>query len=314
MKKVLITWGAGFIGSNLAEELKHRGWDVILLDIKEHPQNILDFTDKVEYIRMDVRSPDLEELVKEVRPDGIIHLAAVSRVEWCEERPEECISTNVEGTRNLLNAVAKLKERPWIVFSSSREVYGNKSTFPVSEAFNRDPISIYARAKCDGEDLIRRYAQKYGFGAAILRLSNVYGNERDIPERVIPRFIKSALQWRGITIYGKDKFFDFTFISGAVSAIIQSSEYIEKQDDGDVELFNICTGKPTKLEEFRYIISDLTGVKVSISYADSRPYEVGQFYADYTKAHRQLGFEPQWNIRGGLKYAIGRYRKVMGGT
>ena len=311
MREVLITGGAGFIGSNLAEELIRRGWDVTLLDIKKHPKNIQNFIDKVEYIRMDVRNPNLEKLIKETRPDGIIHLAAISRVVWCEERPEDCISINVGGTENILNAAAKLKEKPWIVFSSSREVYGNKSKLPVKESYARDPASIYASAKCEGEDLIHRFSQQYDVRTIILRLSNVYGNERDIPNRVIPKFIINVLQNEKIKIYGREKLFDFTFINDAVSGIIKSAEYVKKQKEGFWEVYNICTGKPTKLVDLAYMISDIIGVEVNITYADPKPYEVMRFYGDYTKAHNHFGFEPQWDINNGLKYTINRYRKSM---
>ena len=311
MKKVLITGGAGFIGSNLAEQFIQNGWDVTLLDIKKDPKNIEEFVDKVEYVQMDVRSTDLGEFFREIGPNGIVHLAAVSRVLWCEERQEECLSINVNGTRNVLNSAAKLQDKPWVIFSSSREVYGNQNMFPVKETYNRYPVSVYAKSKCTGEDIIRNYANEKGLMAIILRLSNVYGNERDIPERVIPKFIIRALQGKKITIYGRNKFFDFTFVSDAISAIIKASEKIENFDERTIDVYNICTGKPTRLEELAEMISDKVGISVDVKYMKQQQYEVRHFYGDNTKARKYLCWETRWNIENGLKHTVNRYKRFL---
>ncbi len=312
MKKILITGGAGFIGSNLGESGTRQGWEVALLDIKNDPRNISEFMDKVEYINMDIRSQRIEEILKNIEPEGVIHLAAISRVVWCEERSDECISVNVNGIQNLLNAISKLKEKPWIVFSSSREVYGNPFAFPVKEDFPRNPISTYAKTKCSGEDMVKEYATEHGLRAIILRLSNVYGNERDIPNRVIPKFIIRALKGKEITIYGKDKFFDFTFISDVISAIIKAAKRVEKNDEGTVDIYNICTGRSTKLEELIEIISRIVGIGIDVIHKNPKAYEVRQYYGDYSKASKYLGFKPHRDINEGLEYTIIRYRRVLG--
>ena len=312
MKKILITGGAGFIGSNLAETMLNMGWDVALLDINDNPINIMDFKERVEYVHSDIRSERLTEILKVVEPDGVIHLAALSRVVWCEERPEECISINVKGTQNLLQSLSKLREKPWFIFSSSREVYGNSETLPVRESFPLLPVSKYAEAKCAGEEIIREYSSKLGMKSTILRLSNVYGNERDISDRVIPKFIIKALKGEKLVIYGKGKFFDFTFIQDAISGILKAVERLEKNDESRVETYNICTGKPTKLEELPSMISTIINSEVEVVYKESKDYEVRGYYGDCSKAKESLGFIPEWGILDGLKYTIERYRKFQG--
>ncbi len=312
MKKILITGGAGFIGSNLAERMLSLGWNVILLDIKDDLSNIQYFKDKVEYVHEDIRSEKLPDLLKDLEPDGIIHLAAVSRVVWCEEKPEECFSINVGGIRNLLNSISELEERTWLIFSSSREVYGNPGVLPVKESAPLSPVSTYAETKLAGENMVREYPSKLGIKSIILRLSNVYGNERDIPDRVIPKFILNTLRGEKITIYGRGKFFDFTFIDDVVSAILGAIKRTEDMKPGEVETYNICTGRPTKLDELPYLISSIAGLNVEVMYKESKDYEVKGYYGDCSKAREHLGFIPEWDIQKGLKHTIERYRQFLG--
>ncbi len=311
MKHVLITGGAGFIGSNLAEKLIKTGWDVTLLDIEKNPKNISKFEDKVNYIGMDVRNPRIGEVLRKMEPDGIVHLAAMSRVVWCEENSKECRSINVDGTQNVLRATSNLKDKPWLIFSSSREVYGNQNEFPVKETYGRSPISTYAETKCNGEDIVQEYADKTGIPSIILRFSNVYGNERDIPDRVIPKFIKKALQGEKLTVYGRDKFFDFTFIQDAISGILNAMDRLENEYPNEVETYNICTGKPTKLQDIPHMISEITNSDVEVVYKDSKDYDVRGYYGDCSKAKKNLGFIPKWDILEGLKYTIERYRRFL---
>ena len=311
MKRVLITGGAGFIGSNLAERMLAQGWDVSLLDIKDDLSNIQPFNDRVEYVHEDIRSRKLSDLLKNLELDGIIHLAALSRVVWCEEKPDECISINVNGTNNLLQSISELREKPWIIFSSSREVYGNSKILPVKESFPLSPVNRYAETKCVGENMIKGYSSKLGMKSMILRLSNVYGDERDIPDRVIPKFILNALRGEKITIYGRGKFFDFTFISDVVSAILKAIKRIEKMDAGRVETYNICKGKATKLEELPHLISSITDSDIEVVYKEPRNYEVMGYYGDCSKAREHLGFIPEWDIQKGLEYTVKRYRQFQ---
>ncbi len=312
MKRILITGSTGFIGSNLAERMLAQGWDLSLLDIKEDLSNIQSFKDRVEYVHEDIRSRRLIDLLRNLKPDGIIHLAALSRVVWCEEKPDECFSINVNGTNNLLRSISELREKPWVIFSSSREVYGNSKILPVKENFPLSPVNRYAETKCAGENMIRGYSSKLGIKSIILRLSNVYGNERDIPDRVIPKFILNALRGEKITIYGRGKFFDFTFIDDAVSAILRAIKRIENMDAGRVETYNICTGKATKLEDLPHLISNITDSEVEVIYKEPRNYEVMGYQGDCSKAREHLGFIPKWDIREGLKCAIERYRRFHG--
>lgn len=123
MKKILITGGAGFIGSNLTESFVNQGENVIVLDLEEKPEKLSDIFDNIEYIRGDVRNRKIvQNILHDNNIEGIIHLAAVSRVIWGEHDPERCIDVNINGTRTLADIARKSQCHPWMIFGSSREV------------------------------------------------------------------------------------------------------------------------------------------------------------------------------------------------
>ena len=240
MSRILITGGAGFIGSNLAERLIGEGYEVVILDREPNPRNLCLFRDELEYHPMDVCSPrKVRALISGngVRAEGIhgvVHLAAVSRVIWGQERPQETIRTNIGGTANLLRALRAHRvtgERPWVIFGSSREVYGEPMVFPVTENHPVSPVNLYGRTKLRGEELIRNFSRDTGSRAVILRFSNVYGNERDILDRVIPRFVLSALKDQPLEIHGGNQLIDFTHITDTVEGIVRA---IRRVGNGDM--------------------------------------------------------------------------------
>ena len=308
-RKILITGGAGFIGSTLAEELLKKGYAVHILDIKKHPENLQSFKCEVNYLECDVSSPDLHDAIRDVSPDGIVHLAAVSRVIWCEENPELCRSTNIGGTLNLMKTVSELPKRPWIIFGSSREVYGEQKNLPVKEDSSINPINTYGIAKAKGEVLIREYSNKYQFKGMVLRFSNVFGNEKDIMDRVIPRFTISMLNDEPIEIHGGNQIFDFTYIEDTVNGIMKAIDYIKNHEKHSyIDTFHILTGKPTRIVDLPSIIGKQLGKTPEIIYTKARSYDVEKFYGDPSKARRILDFSSKIDISTGLKKTIENIR------
>jgi len=294
--KILVTGSAGFIGSALKQFLEEQEIDVIPFDIKDD-------------LQYDIK--DLEMLKKHVSDvDGIVHLAAVSRVITAQEQPHECVSTNIGGITNVLEA-ARLRGKitPWIIFGSSREVFGEPSVLPVVEDSPKIPINIYGLSKITGEKLCETYARYYGLKVRILRFSNVYTNVNDHMDRVIPKFILKALKGEDLYINGSgEEQFDFTYISDTVNGIWGCIQEIERNDSA-LDDFNLSIGTPVSLKDLAEIIIKKTDSKSRIMFNDSRYYDVNHFYASPKKAKENLGFSPSISIEKGIELAIQDLRK-----
>ncbi|MHA1671764.1 MAG: NAD-dependent epimerase/dehydratase family protein [Promethearchaeota archaeon] len=296
--KILVTGSAGFIGSALKEFLEGQKINVIPFDIKDD-------------LQYDVK--DLEMLKKYVSDvDGVVHLAAVSRVITAQEQPHECVSTNIGGVVNVLEA-ARIRgnNTPWIIFGSSREVFGEPSVLPVVEDSPKIPINIYGLSKITGENLCETYTRYYGLKVRILRFSNVYTNINDHMDRVIPKFILQALKDEDLHINGSgEEQFDFTYISDTVNGIWGCIQEIERKNF-ILDDFNLSIGTPVSLKKLAEIIIEKTGSKSNIMFNDSRNYDVNHFYASPKKAKEKLGFTPSISIEKGIELAIQDLQKIM---
>lgn len=312
MKNILITGGAGFIGSNLTESFLDQGENVIVLDIEEKPKNLSNLFDNIEYIRGDVRNRKVvQNILHDKNIVGIIHLAAVSRVIWGELNPGRCIDVNVNGTRTLVDIARKSQRCPWMIFGSSREVYGEPMILPVSKDFPLRPVNIYGETKIQGERLIKEYSDKTGSSAVVLRFSNVYGNERDILDRVTPKFILSALNKKKIEIHGGNQVFDFTHISDSVDGIMKTVRFIRNSPESIIEHFHILTGKGTTLQGITETISPSLEYELEVTYTAAREYDVEKFTGNPDKTERLLGFKAKTLPSKGVPETVKLYREVF---
>ena len=291
MGKILITGSAGFIGSNLSEFLAKRGIETAGYDLRGAPSSdIKDFS-------------LLKEKMEGV--DGVVHLAAISRVKWAFEDPLECVKTNVGGTANLLEAVRQSQDKqPWLVFGSSREVFGNAERLPVTEETLRRPINVYGIAKMAGEDLCESFSANYGLSTRALRFSNVYTGKNDRLDRVIPRFILQALKNEDLAINGSgEELFDFTYIGDTIDGIWRCIQEIS----GSQKLYDdfiLSTGRAVSLRELAEMIIRPARSRSTITHTPGRAYAVSKFYAEPAKAKRILGYNPSVSLEDGLRLAI----------
>ena len=148
-----------------------------------------------------------------------MHLAAVSRVIWAERAPEDCRSTNIGGLRRVLEVAFEQPVPPWVIFASSREVYGQPRPLPGTEDTPLSPVNLYGRSKVEGERLVEE-ARASGLRTAAVRLSNVYGSALDHADRVVPAFVWAAVQGNAIRIDGAECTFDFTHIDDTVRGMV----------------------------------------------------------------------------------------------
>src|SRR5436853_6768923 len=302
MDRVLITGGNGFIGSHLAELLLDQCDDVTLFDTHFNPNTAHLSCTKM---RGDVRHYSrIKQAV--VGQDAVFHFAAVYQVAWCHLDPYACWRTNQLGTLNVLEACRKAKTSPVLFYASSREVYGEPKYLPVDEAHPKAPLSIYGMTKLCAERACRSYADPSLSGhtikAVIFRFSNVYGSERDLPERVIPKFMAKALRGQPITLYGGEQVLDFTFIDDTVEGILRAYA-ASLNGGGDLlgQQFHFVTGRGVSVSDLARMIVELTDSSSPVVQRPPNDFDVRRFVGDPEKSHKMLGYEPKVNLEDGLE-------------
>jgi len=293
--KILVTGGNGFIGSHLCEQLIKSGYDVTSLDIK--------FDSNTENLNCKKKNVDIttNDSVDEIRnADLIIHLAAVSRVDDAQADPIRCFNTNVIGVLKIIEAMKNSKTK--LIFSSSREVYGEPKKVPVKESDQKIPLTVYGSSKLAAEQLLKTYRKLYGLNYVTLRLANVYGSQRDLPQRVIPRFIDSTRKDSPFTINGGNQIIDFTFIDDVTDGITKLVEKISKNGlEFMGEDYNFSTGQGTSVADLAKLIKKIFNSNSELSYRKERDYDVQNFVGDYSKAKSAFSFDPRHSLQEGLE-------------
>ena len=287
--RILITGSEGLVGSALRTALVARGAEVVGLDLlgTRHDEG-------------DVRS--LRRVRKTLDGcDGVVHLAAVSRVLWGERDPEGCWSTNVEGLGNLLRVLDEEKRRPWLLFASSREVYGQPRRLPATEDTPLLPVNVYGRSKVEGERLMQA-ARAGGLRAATVRLSNVYGSARDHADRVVPAFVRAAVSGGTIRIDGAECTFDFTHIDDTARGMVAVVNLLEIGETPPP--IHLLTGTPTTLRDLAALAIDVAGETSPVVEAPPRSFDVSRFHGDPSRARELLGWEPRVVLRKGLERLV----------
>ncbi len=302
---ILITGGAGFIGKTLANKLIFDGISTTIIDIKN--DNFLIATDKRIHIQGDVCEPSIMKRVFSNQIfDGIVHLAAVSRVIEAENNPDECWRTNVGGVKTLLKAIEQSTQKPWLIFGSSREVYGEAQSLPVKESDAKKAVNIYGESKIEGERLFTDFAHNQNLNCAIVRFSNVYGNRFDIFDRVIPRFIRAIATGNTLTIEGGEQLIDFTHIDDTVNSLLKLIDYLGNNEVIQTE-FHFCPGFGWSLYDLISSIEQAIGKTASVKVNQKRNYDVVKFVGDTTKIKTELGLEQFLHLQEGIQKSISEY-------
>jgi nucleoside-diphosphate-sugar epimerase len=304
MNKYLVTGGAGFIGSHLAEELVKRGEVVRILDnfLTGKKENIAHLLDKVELIEGDIR--DLEVSRRAVRGmDFVLHQAALTSVPHSIEDPLLTHEINACGTLKLLLASKEAKVKRF-VFASSSSVYGDDPLLPKKEGNEGKPLSPYAASKRAGEMYCQIFSQIYGFSTVILRYFNIFGPRQDPLSQyaaAVPIFITRMLRGEKPTIFGDgEQSRDFTYVANVVQANILAVK--AKGISG--EIFNIACGKKTTVNSLADKINKLLKKKISPRYTGPRPGDIRHSFADITKAEKMLKHKPEVSFEEGLSLTI----------
>lgn len=292
--RILLTGSRGLVGTALRTVLRQAGVDVVELDLHAHGA-----------AHGDVRDPVALRRVCD-GCTGIVHLAAVSRAVWGEQDPERCWATNVGGTGAVVEQALSRGSRPWVILTSSREVYGQPRGLPVAESAERRPVNVNGRSKVEAEKIIEA-GRRRGLCAAILRLSNVYGSTADHPDRVVPAFARAAVLGEPLSVQGSTNTFDFTHLDDTVQGIVWLIARLERGDPPPSPI-HLLTGCPTTLGELARLSVELAGTGAPVREDPPRTFDVAEFFGDPSFAAEQLGWTPRIAIRDGLRRLIRDFR------
>lgn len=304
--RVVITGASGQIGTNLALALMARGDQVEGIDRRT---NTWDSTIPIR--QLDLRNADPEEVLEGPRPDVVVHLAANAKVYELVEHPDRAMD-NIRISFTVLEYCRRHKVP--LVFSSSREVYGDIHRH-VTEEDQADFVvaeSPYSASKISAEALIYSYRQCYDLPYLVFRFSNVYGRfdcDLDRMERVIPLFIRKIARDEPITVFGKQKVLDFTYVDDCTNGLIRG---IDRLVSGQVQnaTINLAHGQGNTLADLVNLIGLALRKTPSATYEPTRAGEVTRYVADITMAREQLGYEPTIPLTAGLPLAIAWQREA----
>jgi UDP-glucose 4-epimerase len=303
-RKVLVTGGGGFIGSNLVHALLERGDSVRVLDnfATGNRRNLADIADEIEVVEGDLRS--YERVHTAVRGVEIVfHQGALGSVPRSVQDPLTSTAVNVEGTLNVLLA-ARDEGVARVVAASSSSVYGDGGTFPRVETQAPNPISPYAVAKLAAERFCVSFSRVYGLETVALRYFNVFGPHQDPTSQyaaVVPLFVQAIREGRPVTIYGDgEQSRDFTYVANVVEANLGAA--VANGAEGTV--LNIAAGGSETVNTLADTIGRLLGLPVERAYEPPRPGDVEQSWADVSRAREVIGFEPHIGFEEGLRLTI----------
>ena len=305
--KYVVTGGAGFIGSHIAEELAHHH-EVVIVDnfFSGKMENIgpLLSLDTVTLARGTITDlPFLQETFRDA--DGIFHQGAIASVPRSIANPVATNEANVSGTLNVLVAARDTGVRK-VVFASSSSVYGNTPTLPKHEDMTPCPPSPYAVSKLTGEQYLRVFSEVYGLKTVSLRYFNVFGPRQDPDSQyaaVIPNFITRILNHESPLIYGDGgQTRDFSYVKDVVQANLRA---MESDAQG---VFNVAYCKRINLKELAAMIMEITGISVPLTFGPPREGDVRDSLADISRARKAFGYAPQYTVKSGLEETVAWFR------
>jgi UDP-glucose 4-epimerase len=291
--KVLVTGGAGFIGSNLVPHLAGLGHDVLVLDNLSAGQDAASVPSGVKFHRGDfLDRPTLAECLTGI--DVVVHLAAMSGVIDSVVDPTRCFADNAEGTFRLLEAARRAKIKHFVNASTGGAILG-EVTPPISEGMAPAPLSPYGASKLATEGFCSAYAASYGLPCVSLRFSNIYGQNSAHKKSVVATFIKRALDDESLVIYGDgSQRRDYLFAGDLVRGI---GAAIERRASGT---FQLGSGRPTSLHELIQALESVAGRNLKLERRTSRKGELHSTWCDIAKAREALGYAAPTTLADGL--------------
>lgn len=302
--KVLVTGGAGFIGSHVVDALLEVGHDVVIVDDLStgRASNI---NPRARFYRMDIRDPTLSEVFEHERFDVVNHHAAQMDVRKSVADPLFDADVNIRGSLNILECARKSGVRKIVYISTGGAVYGEPEYLPCDEAHPVNPICPYGASKHTVEHYLYMYRVLYGLAYVVLRYPNVYGPRQDPNGEagVVAIFIGQMLAGKQPTIFGSgEQERDFVYVGDCARAnLLAMADHVQG-------IFNIGSGRGTTVNQIYALLSEITGYRRPPAYGPPRAGETFRIFLDATRARREMGWVPQVSLEEGLRRTVEYFR------
>ncbi len=310
--RIMVTGGAGFIGSHLSARLLELGHSVAILDnfdpyypvtLKEYNLSLLQHKGLQDCIRADICDPSaVTQAISSQHPDIIIHLAAKAGVRNSVEHPLEYLQTNIIGTHHILQAASKYDVSKVLIASSS-SVYGSNTKVPFKESDRvENQVSPYAASKRAMEVMCKTYHEVYKLPLQLFRFFTVYGPSGR-PDMAPVLFTRAIDQGKPITVFGSTATQrDYTYVDDVVAGLVAAMDV-----DDRFEIYNLGNNQPNSLQTFITTLSSLLGKKAMLEITPKRVGDVERTWADLSKSTTKLGYQPSFSLEQGLKRFVDWY-------
>lgn len=310
--RVLVTGGAGFIGSHVAEAYLREGWEVVVLDdlSRGREENV---PEGVRFVCADIRSPEARRLVATGGFDALNHHAAQIDVRVSVDSPSLDAAINVVGLVNLLEGAGQGKVRRVVFASSGGVVYGDPAVIPTPETAAKLPVSPYGVSKLAGEYYLRAIGALRGFEGVAMRYANVFGPRQDPKSEagVVSIFVSRLLENKPLTVFGDGlQTRDYVFVKDVARAnVLATTAALRATGELDAPAFNIATSIQRNVLELAESVGQVMRQKPEIEFAPPRPGELLRSALDIGKARTLLGWAPEWKFDDGLHQLVDWFRK-----
>lgn len=307
--KVIISGGAGFIGSHIAEYWNKNNADVHVIDSLRSgfEKNLSEFENVILHKNSITEKDAVFEILKGA--DYVFNLAALVSVPESIEKPYECVDINVNGLLNILEA-SKEHGIKKVVHSSSAAVYGDDPELPKRVSMSPNPKTPYSITKLDGEYYLKMYTEQFGFKTTSLRYFNVYGPRQDPKSQyaaAIPIFVAKAVKNETITIFGDgEQTRDFINVKDVVRANVMAA-----QSETALGVYNAANGSSITIKDLAEKIIEMTGSKSEIKFAPERPGDIKHSLASIDETVSELGFKPEIDLDSGLQETVNFFRSLQ---
>lgn len=306
MTKILVTGGAGFIGSHVVDLFVAQGYDVVIVDDLSTGR-ASNLNPAAKFYQVDIRSPQLREVFEAERPDYVSHHAAQMDVRRSVAQPLLDADINIVGSINVIECARDFNVKHFVYISTGGAVYGEPEQLPCDEAHSINPICPYGASKHTVEHYLYMYQVNYGLNYTVLRYPNVFGPRQDPHGEagVVAIFTGRMLAGESVTINGDgDQTRDFVYVGDCARANLLALTI-----DHEPGIYNLGWGRPTSINEITSVLVDIISYKLPVQYGPAKVGETRHIYLDASKIMKDLGWEPTVTLEEGLTKTV-EYFKV----